>query len=261
MQGRERYGRWALVAGASEGLGAAFAESLAQRGHDVLLVARRADVLETLAASLRAKYAVEVVTAAVDLSAADLAARLEALTASREVGVVVCNAAFAPLGSFAKQTLTDTTRAVDVNCRSPLTVLHALVPAMVERGRGAVVLMSSLTAFQGSPFASVYGATKAFNLALAEGLWAELKPHGVQVIASCAGATRTPNYLKTMADGGAPGELEPRQVAEQTLARLPHGPLVIPGVFNGFASFLMRRLLPRRTTINLMASQTRRLRA
>jgi short-subunit dehydrogenase len=259
MQGRERYGRWALVAGASEGLGAAFAEALARRGHDLLLIARRAEVLETLAATLRAKYPVEVVTAAVDLSSSELATQLAAVTSDREVGVLVCNAASAPLGPFMRQTVAETARAVDVNCRSPLALLHLLLPAMVDRGRGAVVLMSSLTAFQGSPFASVYGATKAFNLALAEGLWAELKPHGVQVIASCAGATRTPNYLKTMAKGGAPGELEPRQVAEETLAQLANGPLVIPGTFNRFASFLMRRLLPRRVTVNLMASQTRKL--
>jgi len=259
MHGRERYGRWALVAGASEGLGAAFAESLARRGHDLLLLARRAEVLEALAADLRQRYPIEVVTAAVDLSSADLAAQLPALIAGREVGVLVCNAAFSPLGPFARQPPADTQRAVDVNCRSPLTLLHLLIPGMVERGRGAVVLMSSLTAFQGSPFATVYGATKAFNLALAEGLWAELKPHGVQVIASCAGATRTPGYLRTV-PGGAPGELEPAQVAEETLAQLPRGPLVIPGAFNRFASLLMRRLLPRRTTINLMAAQTRKLR-
>lgn len=259
MHGRQQYGRWALVAGASEGLGAAFAEALARRGHDLLLLARRADVLETNAATLRKKYPVEVVTAAVDLSSPALAEQLAPLIADREVGVLVCNAASSPLGSFARQTPAETGRALDVNCRAPLTLLHLLLPAMIERGKGGVVLMSSLTAFQGSPFASVYGATKAFNLALAEGLWAELKPHGVNVIASCAGATRTPNYLKAMAKGGAPGELEPEKVAEDTLAQLGRGPLVIPGAFNQFASFLMRRLLPRATTINLMAAQTRKL--
>ena len=127
------------------------------------------------------------------------------------------------------------------------------------RGRGAVVLMSSLTAFQGSPYASIYGATKAFNLSLAEALWSELAASGVKVIASCAGATLTPGYLKRSARGGAPGELEPAQVAKETLAALGSGPLLIPGAFNRFASFLMRRLMPRRTTIGLMGSQTRKL--
>ncbi len=259
MNGRDQYGRWALVAGASEGLGAAFAHSLAARGHDLVLLARRADVLEGLATKLRADFKIEVVTAAVDLSSAALAQQLGPFIADREIGLLVCNAASSPLGPFEAQSAADTTRAVDVNCRSPLTLLHLLVPPMVARRRGGVVLMSSLTAFQGSPFASVYGATKAFNLSLAEGLWAELKPHGVQVIASCAGATRTPNYLKTMAKGGAPGELEPAQVAEETLAQLGHGPMVIPGAFNRFASFLMRRLMPRSTTITVMGSQTRKL--
>lgn len=259
MSGPEEYGRWALVAGASEGLGAAFARALAARGHDLILIARRPEPLEKLATQLRTDHPVEVVTAALDLGAAGLAAQVSALVEGREVGVLVCNAASAPLGAFTEQSLADKLLALDVNCRSPLTLLHLLLPPMIARARGAVVLMSSLTAFVGSPWASVYGATKAFNLCLAEALWGEVSRHGVRVIASCAGATRTPGYLKTAAPGGAPGELEPAQVAEETLDALGGGPLVIPGAFNRFASFLMRRLMPRRTAIGLIGAQTRKL--
>lgn len=250
------YGKWAVVAGASEGLGAAFAHALAGQGYDLLLLARRADALEAVAAPLRSK--VEVVTKAIDLGAGSLAADVTALVEGREVGVLVCNAAFAPMGAFDGQGLEEKLKAIDVNCRSPVTLAHVLLPKMIARRRGAVVLMSSLTAFQGSPFVSVYGATKAFNLSLAEALWAEAAPHGVHVVASCAGATRTPGYLKT-AIGKAPGELEPDQVAAETLAALGHGPVVIPGAFNRFASFLMRRVMPRRSTVALMGAQTRKL--
>jgi hypothetical protein len=130
---------------------------------------------------------------------------------------------------------------------------------MLTRGRGAIIWMSSLTAFQGSPWTSVYGATKAFGLTFAEGLWAEVESRGVQVLVCAAGATRTPNYLAHAAKGGAPGELEPEQVVAETLAHLGRGPLLIPGAFNRFASFLMRRVLSRVATIRLMAAQTRRL--
>jgi short-subunit dehydrogenase len=254
-----RHGKWALIAGASEGLGAAFAESLAARGHSLLLLARRPELLETLATTLRERHRTEVVPVAIDLSSADLTAQLSPHLQNREVGVLVCNAASAPLGPFHTQSHEEKFRALDVNCRAPLTLLNLVLPPMIARKRGAVVLMSSLTAFQGSPYAAVYGATKAFNLALAEALWAELSPHGIEVLAACAGATRTPNYLKTAAKGGAPGELEPSAVANQTLAHLGRGPLVIPGAFNRFASFLMRRLLPRSTTIHMMGTQTRKL--
>ncbi|MBL8923954.1 MAG: SDR family NAD(P)-dependent oxidoreductase [Myxococcaceae bacterium] len=250
------YGEWAVVAGASEGLGAAFAAALADRGYKLVLLARRADALEAVAAGLRGK--VEVVTRAMDLSAPTLEAEVREVLGAREVGVLVCNAAHAPLGAFAQRPLADGLRALDVNCRAPVTLSHLVLPGMVARQRGAIVLMSSLTAFQGSPFLAVYGATKSFNLSLAEALWAEAKPHGVDVLAVCAGATRTPGYLKA-AKTKAPGELEPKQVVDETLAALGGGPLLIPGAFNRFASFLLRRLLPRRSTITVMGAQTAKL--
>jgi short-subunit dehydrogenase len=162
------------------------------------------------------------------------------------------------LGTFVGQGLDRSLGALAVNCRGPLELLHLLLPGMIERRRGAVVLMSSLTAFQGTPYTAVYGATKAFNLALAEALWAELRGSGVEVLACCAGATRTPGYLKAMPHG-APGELEPEEVVEATLDRIGRGPLLIPGAFNKLASFFMRRVLPRRAAVMLMAAQTKRL--
>jgi short-subunit dehydrogenase len=253
-----KYGPWALIAGASEGLGAAYASGLARRGFNVLLLARRAAELEALCARLRAEHKVEAVAGVVDLAASDVVERVRPLLEGREVGLYVHNAAYSPLGAFIDQPRENSMRALEVSCRASLELLHLLLPPMVQRGRGGVILMSSLTAFQGSPFTSVYGATKAFELTLAEGLWAELKPKGIDVMACCAGATRTPGYLRAMPNG-APGELEPQIVAEGALDALGRGPMFIPGRFNRFASLLMRRLMSRRQTIAMMASQTRRL--
>lgn len=250
------YGEWAVIAGASEGLGAAFATAFAERGFKLVLLARRAEALESVAASLRSK--VEVVTQPVDLSSPNLERELAEVFAGKEIGVLVCNAAHAPLGTFSEMSLADKLRSLEVNCRSPVTLTHLVLPKMLERKRGAIVLMSSLTAFQGSPFLAVYGATKSFNVSLAEALWAETKPHGVDVLAVCAGATRTPGYLKT-AKTKAPGELEPRQVVHETLVALGGGPLLIPGAFNRFASFLLRRLMPRTSTVKVMGAQTAKL--
>ena len=145
-----------------------------------------------------------------------------------------------------------------MNVRAPLALAHRFGNRLAARGRGGLMLLSSLTAFQGSPFVATYGASKAFDLALAEGLWFELAPRGIDVLAVCPGATRTPGYLRR-SPLGAPGELEPDQVVQEALAGLGRGPLVIPGRFNRLASLFMRRMLPRRRTISIMGAQTRRL--
>jgi short-subunit dehydrogenase len=253
-----RYGPWAVVAGASEGLGAAFARGLGRRGLHLLLIARRAEKLEAVADEIRAELGVEVQTLAIDLSQADLSDRLRAATALLKVGLVVYNAAYAPVGDFIDRTPEELGRVVDVNVRGPLLVTRGLVGPMVARGRGAVVLMSSLAGLQGTPRVATYAASKAFNIILAEGLWHELRGRGVDVIASCAGAIRTPGYAGA-AGKDAPGTLDPEVVVERTLAAVGRGPRVVPGLINKIASLLVGRWLPRRLSIAVMASSTRDL--
>ncbi|HEY1693359.1 MAG TPA: SDR family NAD(P)-dependent oxidoreductase [Polyangiaceae bacterium] len=255
---RERYGAWAVVAGASEGLGAAFAEALAARGLGLVLLARRGEVLEALATRLREAHGVEVRPVACDLADASFVDRVAVATRDLEVGTVVYNAAFSFVAPLLERPLADALRVVDVNVRGPLLLLHALAPAMVARGRGAVVLMSSLAGFQGSPRLAAYAASKAFTTVLGESLWAELAPAGVDVVASCAGAIRTPGYARTL-QKEAPGTLDASEVAERTLEALGHGPLIIPGATNRFASHLLRRLLSRRSAIGIMGKSVKDL--
>jgi uncharacterized protein len=252
-----RYGSWAVVAGASEGLGAAWAEALAARGLNLVLFARRLEILDATAAAIRSRHAVEVRTLVLDL-AAGFGAELERLAGTLELGFGVFNAAHAPRGRFLDLTLEDQLRSVDVNCRGPLTMAHVLGRRMAARGRGGLVLMSSLTAFHGSPFIATYGATKAFNLVLGEGLWFELRARGVDVLACAAGATRTPGFLRA-SPHGEPGMIEPAQVVEEALGRLGRTGVMIPGRFNRFASFLMRRVLPRGTAAGILGNRTRNL--
>jgi len=253
-----RYGSWGVVAGASEGLGAAWADALAARGLNLVLLARRPEVLDATAAVIRARHRVEVRTHAFDLAGTGFAAELERLAGSLEVGFGVFNAAHAPRGPFLGLTLEDQLRSVEVNCRGPLTMAHVLGRAMAARGRGGLVFMSSLAAFHGSPFIATYGATKAFNLVLGEGLWFELKARGVDVLACAAGATRTPGFVKA-SPRGEPGMIEPAQVVEEALGRIGHTGVMVPGRFNRFASFLMRRVLPRGTAVSILGNRTRNL--
>lgn len=250
-----RYGPWALVAGASEGLGAAFARLLAARGLNLVVVARRAGLLESVADALRQQHGVQVLSLPGDLADREFVERLQAECAALPLGLVVYNACEAPVGDLVAAGTGELMRVVDVNVRAPMLLLRGLLPTMIERGRGGVVLMTSMAGNQGSPRLAAYSASKAFIRELAEGLWYELKPTGVDLVACCAGAIRTPGYAAA-AGKDAPGTLDPEQVAQQALGALGHGPVVIPGGFNRVAAVLMTRLLPRRRAIALMAGST-----
>jgi short-subunit dehydrogenase len=126
---------------------------------------------------------------------------------------------------------------------------------MVARRRGAIVLMSSLAGLQGAPRIATYAASKAFTAILAEGLWHELRAANVHVLASCAGAIRTPGYAGT-SRREAPGILDADTVARETLAAIGRGPRVIPGLFNRVAAWFLGRVLPRRWTVAIMATNT-----
>jgi short-subunit dehydrogenase len=251
-----RYGPWALVAGASEGLGAAFAHALARHGLNLVLAARRAQPLAALAAALPTS----TVAVSADLSTMDGLDAVTEAAAGREIGLVVANAAYSPIGRFVDLDPAHSRRAVDLNCRMPLELAHRFLPPMVARGRGGFVVMSSLAGMQGSPGISAYAATKAFGAVLGESLWAELRGTGVDVLACVAGAVATPNLAGAKARP-APGTLTPDQVAGAALRGLGGGPRVVPGLGMRVASALMSRLLPRRTAIAVIARASRDLSA
>ena len=255
---RARYGPWALIAGGSEGIGAAFATSLAARGLNLVLVARRPDALLEIAARLRSEHRVEVRTVALDLAAPDLADRLLVLGTELELGLVVYNAASSTIGPFLDQPLAEHLRAIDVNCRGPLVMSHVLGKQMVARGHGGIVLMTSLAATQGSPYIASYAASKAFDLVLAESLWHELRGHGVDVLACRAGATRTPAYEKSQPDFSGP-VMEPAPVAEAALDALGGGPSHVAGGFNRMAAFFMGRVMSRRQAVGTMGKATAKI--
>lgn len=255
-----RYGPTALVAGASEGLGAAFAEELARRGLDVVLLARRADKLRALASEIAGRYAVQADFAAVDLGAGDRLERIAAVVGEREIGLVVYNAALSPKGEFLALPAAEHLAAVELNCSGPVALAHRYGEAMAARGRGGILLMSSLSGFHGSPLLSSYAATKAFNTVLAEGLSQELSARGVDVLACCAGATRTPSYLQSLPDKPPRvPEMEPAAVAAAALDALGRRAIHIPGRLNRLSSWLLRRVLSRRLAARLMARSTRAL--
>lgn len=252
---KEKYGPYALIAGGSDGLGAAFAEAIARRGVNLVLLARNEDRLVATATRLRGAYDVDVVTVAADLADYETV-KNRVGNFTMPIGLLVYDAAYAPIGRFADVTEEQLDQAAAVNVRAPLLLTKMLSAPMIARGRGGIVLMSSLAGSQGSPNIAAYAATKAFNTILAEGLWSELKPRGVDVLACTAGAILTPGYQQVEAAKPAPGTLAAAVVAEQALKALGKGPVVVPGAVNKLGRFVLTRLLSRRAAIALMSKNT-----
>ncbi len=203
---RNKYGPWTIVAGASEELGAACAEALVKRGLNVILVAQRRDLLDALATRLAETWHIETMSVPLDLADhADTHVFLDIL--SVDVGLLVYNAAFAPIAKLVHVEREDLQRVVDISVTAPLLLVRSISEKMLARCAGGIVLMSSLPGAQGSPRIATIAALKAFNTILAEGLWAEMKDGGVDVLSSCADSIRTPRYLAT-GSAEAPGALK-----------------------------------------------------
>jgi hypothetical protein len=176
--------------------------------------------------------------------------------------MVVHSAAVSPIGEFLDREAAEHDALLQVNCRMPALLAHRFGRAMVARGRGGIVFLSSLSALQGTALVAHYAASKAYEMILAEGLWEELRPRGVDVIACLAGPTDTPTYRAGRPKQGGfewPPVAEPGDVAEATLAALGRGPVVTPGLANRAAGVLLGRLLPRARAVRLVSASTRRM--
>ena len=232
---RQRYGPWALVAGGSDGIGGAFARELAGRGLDLVLVARRPGPLEALARELREAHGVDVLAVEADLTDERVDATLLAAVGDRDLGLLVYNAGSSRNAlPFADLPVAEALQLLHLNCRGPLLLAHAFARRFRARGRGGLVLMSSMASLSGSHYQAVYAATKAFDTILAEGLWHELAPHGVDVLGVLAGATRTETVLAT--GGHFDDAMDPAEVARGALDHLGRGPNWVPGVANRAAA-------------------------
>jgi uncharacterized protein len=183
-----RYGEWAVVTGASDGIGRAMATDLAARGASLVLVSRRRASLEALAQELHERLKARCLVVAVDLAHPDGSVTVKANTANLDVGTLVAAAGFGTSGPFIHNQIATELDMIDVNCRAVVELAHDFGRRFAERKRGAIVLMSSLLAFQGVPRATTYAATKAFIQTFAEGLRIELRPYGVDVIAAAPGS-------------------------------------------------------------------------
>lgn len=254
-------GTTALVTGASSGLGEEFARQLAARGADLILVARRLDRLEALASDLHARYTVTVTPIARDLSAPDAASELAADLASRGMSVdtLVNNAGFATRNRFVDEDPARIAQEVDLNVGVLVDLTRALLPQLLERGRGALINIASTAAYQPVPMMAVYGATKAFVLSFTEALWYEAKGSGLTVLALSPGATKT-EFFDVAGEDARVGNFQTAEevvrLALTTLDRRDPPPSVMSGTANRLTAF-SSKFLSRRALANLTGRITR----
>ena len=246
---RRRYGPWAVVTGASDGIGREFAERLAARGLSLVLVARREKILVALEAELAAKYDVETAVVAADLATPAGVAELVARSEGLDVGLLVAAAGSGSSGRFVDADLASELDMIDVNCRAVAALSHHFGGRFAAQKRGGLVLMSSLVAFQGVPRAANYAATKAYVQSLAEALRLEMASVGVDVVASAPGPVRS-GFAKR-ADMVMGLAATPHTVAEQTLRALGRTGTVRPGWLSKLLEWSLS-FLPRWGRVRMM---------
>ena len=199
-----KYGPWALVVGASEGLGACFAAQCAARGLHVALVARRQQALAEVGRNLRQQYGVETREIIADAGAPDFIAAVQAGMAGLEIGFLIYNAAAEPGGPFLKIRLADHLNNIQVNCVAPTQLVYWLGAQMCARRRGGIVLVSSSGAFSGLAHWASYAAAKSYELILGEGLWDEFRDSGVLATSYVVGSTASPTFKRIQKKLGLP---------------------------------------------------------
>jgi len=268
---KHKYGPWALIAGASEGIGKSFAEQLAAQGINLLLVARRETVLQETAQQIRSRFGVEVAICTLDLTAVDLELQLDRLIAKHDIGLLIYNAgATHGAGLFLDEPMSYALNLVRLNCIGPVVLTHTIGRQLRARGRGGIILLSSMSALAGTGYVATYAATKSFDMIFAEGLWAELRGYGVDVLGLVAGATQTPAMQRSGAFMQIEGDsvdattntsdalqpnimaMHPDDVAREALAELGNGPILFPGENNRAAAAAIRGA-PRAAAVDAMS--------
>ncbi len=250
----QRYGRWAVIAGASEGVGASLADQLAGRGLDLVLIARNSALLEEVASGIRERHGVEVRPVTLDLTAPDISERIADATDGLEVGLVVYNAGAANrTAEFLEDSLDDSVRQIRLACIGPVALARHFAPAMRERGRGGIVLVGSLACLAGASLLAVYSAVKAFNVNFAEGLWAELRPYGVDVCCTPLGMTWTEAYQRMGFPYDAESVMMPDDVAREIIENIGNGPTYPVGEKNRTMASMVWTA-DRRTLVELMTA-------
>ena len=246
---RERYGNWALIAGAAIGLGESFCTELAKQGFNLFMIDNREEQLISLSDKLTKEYGIQTIPFCIDLFQTDAVEQIVAKTSAIEIRFMIYVAAFSQIKKFGNCTTDDLDHYIKINVSTPLKLVHAFSNRLISKNQsGGILLMSSLAGLLGMQYIVPYAASKAFTWNLAESLHHELKSRKIDVMACIAGATATEAYLGTNPQYGfiKPQVQQPAEVAKLALKKLGKTALFIPGFSNRFNYFILTRILPRK---------------
>jgi hypothetical protein len=242
MSFKEKYGSWAIITGASSGLGVEFAHQLAEKGLNLVLVARREELMVELAEKIQSKYPVEVRIIALDLAKEGFYTELSEKTTDLDIGLIVNNAGMNIEGHFYRGDLDRNIQMIRLNMEAPFTIAYEMGKKFIEKGKGGIIFTASSSSFQATPYLSHYGATKAYLLSLAESMNYEFKDKGVNVIALCPGMTES-EMTKGMK--GNPIVMKAAPVVKLAIDNLGKQAYVVPGLGNKIQAFMTQRVLGR----------------
>jgi uncharacterized protein len=253
-------GRWALVTGASAGIGVALARDLAAAGANLVLTARRRDRLEQLALDLQKENGIQTDVFAADLAQTGAPDAIRAFTDQKRLAIeiLINNAGFGQYGELTKVDVHRLLDMVQVNCSAVVHLTHLFLPDMIQRRRGDVLIVSSRAAFQAVPYISTYAATKAFDLLLAEGLAEEMKPHGIRVCGLCPGSTESEFHVVANQERFSSKNQETAQkVARTGLEALAAGKSYVISGLGNYLGAHGQRLVSRRFVTRIAANMFR----
>lgn len=253
----KKYGEWALITGASSGIGEEFAKRLASDNYNLILIARREVKLRALAKSLNEKYNIRTKIITGDLTDFNTISKIKKECEGLEVGLLINNAGFGSTGEFVKCDSDLECKMVMLNCVAPTVLTHHFLEEMVERRKGGIIFLGSLVAFQPTPMMATYSATKAFNLTLGEALWYEMKKYNIDVLALNPGGTNTEFQRIASADSG-PFVRSVSQVVETALNSIGSKPGVVDGIFNKIMA-VSGKFLPRRILVSFAGKISKNL--
>jgi uncharacterized protein len=250
-----KYGSYALVTGAASGIGRAFAEVLARQGVTPILLDINKKDTESFKKELKEKYKVDARVLILDLSAPDFMQAIIDATQSLDVGLVIHSAVVSFIGEYLEIPIEQHRKLVDVNVSSSMELAYYFCNQFKAQKRGGLILLSSASALQGSALVQHYAASKAYLLTLAEGLWYELRPHGVDVLGLLPGSTDTPAIRVGDPDLSQAYIMQPEEVALEALSVLGRQPSLISGRRNRLSFFMLTRVLSRKRGVEIVSDR------
>jgi short-subunit dehydrogenase len=250
-----RYGDWAFIAGAAEGIGAAFSIALAKQGMNLILADKNLSSLNALADEMERTHRIKTIRIYQDLAEENASSKCFDKVKATDFRLMIYIPAFSPVGRFTEYTEKDIDQFLFLNTRTPVYLVHKFLKNRPEGQRCGIILMSSLAGILGPALAAPYAATKAFTLVLSESLFYELKKDKVDILACCAGPTSTPTYWSS--NPGKQSKLidimQPGEVAAYALKMLGKRSFCLPGWTNRLFYYFLTRVLPRKTAGNLVS--------